>query len=64
MIVKDGMVAVRLVNGNKEATMVFHVVNGRPILVWQAVRSCFGSGVWVSAKPWLGQEKWINNKKY
>jgi len=31
-------------------------------LVWQAVRSCFGSGVWVSHKPWLGQEKWKNEK--
>jgi hypothetical protein len=29
-------------------------------LVWQAVRSCFGSGVWVPHKPWLGQEKWKN----
>ena len=31
-------------------------------LVWQAVRSCFGSGVWVSRKPWIGSEKWKNNK--
>lgn len=31
-------------------------------LVWQAVRSCFGSGVWVSHKPWLGQEKWKKEK--
>lgn len=31
-------------------------------LVWQAVRSCFGSGIWVSAKPWLGAEKWKNHK--
>lgn len=27
-------------------------------LVWQAVRSCFGSGIWVSQKPWLGDESW------
>lgn len=31
-------------------------------LVWQAVRSCFGSGVWVSSKPWIGSEKWKNHK--
>ncbi|MBP3589937.1 MAG: MFS transporter [Muribaculaceae bacterium] len=30
-------------------------------LVWQAVRSCFGSGRWVSRKPWLGKERWKNN---
>ena len=34
--------------------------NGR--LIWQAVRSCFGSGVWVSRKPWIGSEKWKNHK--
>ena len=27
-------------------------------LVWQAVRSCFGSGIWVSQKSWLGDESW------
>lgn len=27
-------------------------------LVWQAVRSCFGSGLWVSQKSWLGDESW------
>lgn len=31
-------------------------------LIWQAVRSCFGSGIWVSRKPWLGVEKWKNKK--
>lgn len=32
------------------------------ILIWEAVRSCFGSGMWVSAKPWIGTEAWKNNK--
>ena len=27
-------------------------------LVWQAVRSCFGSGIWISQKSWLGDESW------
>lgn len=31
-------------------------------LVWMAVRSCFGSGVWINNKPWLNNEKWKNNK--
>ena len=30
-------------------------------LVWQAVRSCFGSGVWINEKPWLNDEVWKNN---
>lgn len=28
------------------------------VLVWQAVRSCFGSGKWQGKKPWKGKEKW------
>lgn len=27
-------------------------------LVWQAVRSCFGSGAWIGEKPWIGEEGW------
>lgn len=27
-------------------------------LVWMAVRSCFGSGVWLDEKPWLDEEVW------
>ena len=30
-------------------------------LVWQAVRSCFGSGHWVNAKAWVNQAAWRNN---
>lgn len=31
-------------------------------LVWMAVRSCFGSGIWIQSKPWINNEKWKNNK--
>ena len=34
------------------------VVYRRGKLLWQAVRSCFGSGKWVGKKPWIGEEKW------
>lgn len=30
-------------------------------LVWQAVRSCFGSGHWIDSKPWIDSEAWKNN---
>lgn len=33
------------------------------ILVWQAVRSCFGAGFWVGRKPWLYKEGWRYYKK-
>lgn len=30
------------------------------VVIWQAVRSCFGSGVWVNEKPWINDEAWKN----
>lgn len=51
-IVKDGVVKV--------ISYIYYGAN----LVWQAVRSCFGSGLWVSQKSWLGDETWkYYNKK-
>lgn len=55
-------------HNGKEIVSIHHL--GRAIaavyhagkLVWQAVRSCFGSGVWVPTKPWLDHEKWKNHK--
>ena len=29
-------------------------------LVWTAIRSCFGAGLWVNAKPWPNDEAWKN----
>lgn len=29
-------------------------------IVWQAIRSCFGSGWWKNDKPWLNNEGWLN----
>lgn len=27
-------------------------------VIWMGIRSCFGSGVWIGAKPWLGNDSW------
>lgn len=29
-------------------------------LIWQAVKSCFGSGSWINEKPWVNEESWKN----
>lgn len=29
-------------------------------LIWQGLRSCFGSGYWVNNRPWLNDEVWKN----
>ena len=31
-------------------------------VIWEAVRSCFGSGKWIGNKPWVGKEKWKGTK--
>lgn len=58
-------------NEGKEITIVYYIKQGVKItisyirdmagIVWQAVRSCFGSGQWKSDKPWIGDEKWKSN---
>ena len=44
--------------GNKALSAIYQGTR----LVWIAVRSCFGSGIWIETKPWLNEEKWKNNK--
>jgi len=44
----------------KEITSIFQGVQ----LLWEAVRSCFGSGIWVGKKPWIGKEAWRGSKRY
>lgn len=29
-------------------------------LIWQAINSCFGSGMWLNNKPWLNTDGWRN----
>lgn len=51
---------------NKEVTSIF--IGNKPLsiiyngldIVWQSIRSCFGSGAWFSEKPWLNEEGWKN----
>jgi hypothetical protein len=57
MIVKGGYELVARRKGNMVAQAVYRGLR----LVWQAVRSCFGSGIWVPSKPWLGNENWKNH---
>lgn len=42
--------------GGKAITAIYHGA----VLVWQAVRSCFGSGMWQNKKPWINDEGWKN----
>lgn len=51
-------IATQMINGEMVEAMY---LNGE--LIWQAVRSCFGSGVWINEKPWINTETWKNSKR-
>lgn len=54
MIFKNGKEVSAVYIGQRAIQAVYHGA----VLVWQAVRSCFGSGVWMEDKPWLDDEAW------
>jgi len=54
------VIGVFKMEGTKEIPFTALYIGDR--LFWQAVRSCFGTGTWISAKPWIGDDKWKNNK--
>ena len=52
---------------NKEITEIYirkntisEVYLGK-FLIWQSIRSCFGSGYWINEKPWINTDIWKNN---
>lgn len=56
-----------ITRGNKEIAVIYHgkkviaEIRRGAILVWQAVRSCFGKGYWVDDKPYDNEDGWKNN---
>jgi len=52
--------------GNKNVTgisvgaiAIAYVYRGA-VLVWQAIRSCFGNGYWINDKGWINDNAWRN----
>lgn len=57
MIYNNGHELVnRFLNG-KAATAVYKGA----VLVWEAIRSCFGKGYWIPERPWIEKDIWKNS---
>ncbi|RGY28192.1 MULTISPECIES: MFS transporter [Bacteroides] len=56
MIYKNGKEVTSIHKGGHIITAIYKGSK----LVWQTIRSCFGSGFWVNVKPWLNNEGWKN----
>ena len=39
---------------------VYAEINGELKLIWEAIRSCFGSGFWIKDRPWINDDAWKN----
>ena len=41
-------------------TPIMEYYHGK-VLIWQAIRSCFGNGYWIPSSPWINDDIWRNN---
>lgn len=57
MIYKGDTEVSAIYKGNR---VIAEVYKGA-VLVWQAIRSCFGRGFWINDKPWNNDDGWKNN---
>jgi hypothetical protein len=56
MIERSKKEIVEIIRGTLSVEEVYH---GK-LLVFQAARSCFGSGYWINERPWLNDDSWKN----
>jgi len=49
-----------MVLGGKRIAKYYTVINHTARLIWEGIRSCFGSGWWINDKPWVNDEGWKN----
>lgn len=57
MLYKNGKEITAVYIGQKAVASIYRGA----ALVWQAIRSCFGSGWWSEEKPWTDGDAWKDN---
>lgn len=58
MFTKDKEEVIDIHVNGKAGTMLY---KGRTLL-WEAVKSCFGRGMWINDKPWSNTDGWRNDR--
>lgn len=65
MIIKNGKLILEvrkfMTNGYKNIGAIYQGTKLVWRTVYNAIKSCFGSGTWFGDKPWLGDDLWKNN---
>ena len=56
MIIKNGKELDSRYYNNKKVSAIYKGTK----LVWSAVSSCFGAGVWINKYPWKNQDVYRN----
>lgn len=44
----------------KYTTEIWSFFNNEWMVVWSAIKSCFGNGFWSNNEPWSNDEPWNN----
>ena len=57
MLIRKGKEISSIFHKNRSIQAIYH----NSELIWEAIRSCFGNGLWKSEKPWLGKDAWKLN---
>lgn len=56
MIYKEGKELSSIYFGTKAISAVYYGAK----LVWEAITSCFGSGMWLNLRAWKNTDAWKN----
>lgn len=45
----------------RSVVKIYTIIDGEIKVLWEAIRSCFGSGSWLQSRPWINNNAWKNN---
>lgn len=60
----DGKNIVQITVDRKNIAAIYTMTVDGVKAIWEAIRSCFGSGMWIRKKPWLRKEGWRRAKRF